>query len=139
MFADLLLATDGKKDPRYKALMNALFKEMEDGIAEHKEKKAVLELATEQRKSATDFADAKLDSVTAACNKMAFANAVVSGALASLTTSLNERAKCKAKEEYGCCCCCCSPPMLPDAYVKVEVVVKEEAGSGGRPKRLRKA
>ena len=30
-------------------------------------------------------------------------------------------------------------PMPPDAYVKVEVVVKEEAGSGGRPKRLRTA
>ena len=31
-----------------------------------------------------------------------------------------------------------APPMPPDAYVKVEVVVKEEAGFGGpRPKRLR--
>ena len=27
------------------------------------------------------------------------------------------------------------PPMPPDAYVKVEVVVKEEEGSGSRPKR----
>ena len=32
-----------------------------------------------------------------------------------------------------------APPMPPDAFVKVEVVVKEEAGSGGRPKRLRTA
>eukprot|EP00964_Phaeocystis_antarctica_P044928 scaffold25824_cov58-Phaeocystis_antarctica.AAC.3 len=30
------------------------------------------------------------------------------------------------------------PPMPPDAFVKVEVVVKEEEGSGGRPKRQRK-
>ena len=29
------------------------------------------------------------------------------------------------------------PPMPPDAYVKVEVVVKEEEGSGSRPKRRR--
>ena len=29
------------------------------------------------------------------------------------------------------------PPMPPDAFVKVEVVVKEEEGSGGRPKRQR--
>eukprot|EP00964_Phaeocystis_antarctica_P141824 scaffold106932_cov64-Phaeocystis_antarctica.AAC.7 len=29
------------------------------------------------------------------------------------------------------------PPMLPDAYVKVEVVVKEEESSGSRPKRRR--
>ena len=29
------------------------------------------------------------------------------------------------------------PPMPPDALVKVEVVVKEEAGSDGRPKRRR--
>ena len=29
------------------------------------------------------------------------------------------------------------PPMPPDAYVKVEVVVKEEGGSDGRPKRQR--
>ena len=29
------------------------------------------------------------------------------------------------------------PPMPPDAYVKVEVVVKEEERSGGRPKRRR--
>ena len=27
------------------------------------------------------------------------------------------------------------PPMPPDAYVKVEIVVKEEEGSGSRPKR----
>ncbi len=32
-----------------------------------------------------------------------------------------------------------APPMPPDAYVKVEFVVKEEVGSGGRPKRLRTA
>ena len=29
------------------------------------------------------------------------------------------------------------PPMPPDAYVKVEVVVKEEGSSGSRPKRRR--
>jgi hypothetical protein len=29
------------------------------------------------------------------------------------------------------------PPMPPDAFVKVEVAVKEEEGSGGRPKRQR--
>ena len=29
------------------------------------------------------------------------------------------------------------PLMPPDAYVKVEVVVKEEEGSGSRPKRQR--
>ena len=29
------------------------------------------------------------------------------------------------------------PPMPPDAYVKVEIVVKEEASSGSRPKRRR--
>ena len=29
------------------------------------------------------------------------------------------------------------PPMPPDAYVKVEVVVKEEESSGSRPKRRR--
>ena len=29
------------------------------------------------------------------------------------------------------------PPMPPDAFVKVEVVVKEEEGSDGRPKRQR--
>ena len=29
------------------------------------------------------------------------------------------------------------PPMPPDAFVKVEVVVKEEEGSDSRPKRLR--
>ena len=29
------------------------------------------------------------------------------------------------------------PPMPPDAYVKVEIVVKEEEGSGSRPKRRR--
>ena len=29
------------------------------------------------------------------------------------------------------------PPMPPDAYVKVEVVVKEEESSGSRPKRQR--
>ena len=29
------------------------------------------------------------------------------------------------------------PPMPPDAFVKVEVVVKEEEGSGDRPKRQR--
>jgi hypothetical protein len=29
------------------------------------------------------------------------------------------------------------PPMPPDAFVKLEVVVKEEEGSGGRPKRQR--
>ena len=29
------------------------------------------------------------------------------------------------------------PPMPPDAYVKVEIVVKEEEGSGNRPKRRR--
>ena len=27
------------------------------------------------------------------------------------------------------------PPMPPDAYAKVEIVVKEEASSGSRPKR----
>ena len=31
------------------------------------------------------------------------------------------------------------PPMPPDAYVKVEVVVKEEERSGSGPKRLRSA
>ena len=29
------------------------------------------------------------------------------------------------------------PPMPPDAFVKVEVVVKEEEGLDGRPKRQR--
>ena len=29
------------------------------------------------------------------------------------------------------------PPMPPDAYVKVEIVVKEEESSGSRPKRRR--
>jgi len=29
------------------------------------------------------------------------------------------------------------PPLPPDAFVKVEVVVKEEDGSGGQPKRQR--
>ena len=29
------------------------------------------------------------------------------------------------------------PPMPPDAYVKVEIVVKEEESSGSRPKRCR--
>jgi hypothetical protein len=29
------------------------------------------------------------------------------------------------------------PPLPPDAFVKFEVVVKEEEGSGGRPKRQR--
>ena len=29
------------------------------------------------------------------------------------------------------------PPMSPDAYVKIEVVVKEEESSGSRPKRRR--
>ena len=29
------------------------------------------------------------------------------------------------------------PPMPPDAFVKVEVVVKQEEGSDGRPKRQR--
>ena len=29
------------------------------------------------------------------------------------------------------------PPMPPDAFVKLEDVVKEEEGSGGRPKRQR--
>ena len=29
------------------------------------------------------------------------------------------------------------PPKPPDAFVKVEVVVKEEEGSAGRPKRQR--
>jgi len=29
------------------------------------------------------------------------------------------------------------PPMPPDAFIKVEVVVKEEEGSGDRPKRQR--
>ena len=29
------------------------------------------------------------------------------------------------------------PPMPPDAFVKVEVVVKEEEGSDSRPKRQR--
>ena len=32
-----------------------------------------------------------------------------------------------------------APPMPPDAYVKVEVVLKEEECSGSRPKRLRTA
>ena len=30
------------------------------------------------------------------------------------------------------------PPMPPDAFFKVEVVVKEEKSSDGRPKRQRK-
>ena len=29
------------------------------------------------------------------------------------------------------------PPMPPDAFVKVEIVVKEEEGSGSQPKRRR--
>ena len=30
------------------------------------------------------------------------------------------------------------PPMPPDAFFKVEVVIKEEEGCDGRPKRQRK-
>ena len=52
-------------------------------------------------------------------------------AVAPPPTSEEERKGPIAKEEGVV------PPMPPDAYVKVEVVVKEEEGSGSRPKRQR--
>ena len=54
-------------------------------------------------------------------------------AAAALTplTSEEERKGSFVKEEGRV------PPMSPDAYVKIEVVVKEEESSGSRPKRRR--
>lgn len=102
-YSDRLMATDGPKDPRYKALMTALLTAMEGEITSHKTAKADHKLATEQRTIAIDLADAKQARVTAASNMMSLANIVVRGAMTSHKTGRKVRAAAyaewKAKED----------------------------------------
>ena len=109
-FAEQLLATYGKEDPKFTDLMEAMMTAMKRKIESHRTAKEAHKLAIEARTAAIALADAKGVSVTAASNAVSLLNSVVSATFASYKTGLAVRAaeelkkvsaatESKAKEE----------------------------------------